>query len=163
MCNFNQQNFNKLVIVTYTAAEMETEWKKHSLDEVETLPGEKALVSFRTQKLEEVGEVLTPTIAQDQPQVHWTVEDGKFYTVFMIDPDAPSRANPSKREWFHWGVINIPGCDIDKGEVFAPYIGAGPPPNTGGSPKFSYYHIHNKIRCFLIRNVKAHQLDINSN
>jgi phosphatidylethanolamine-binding protein (PEBP) family uncharacterized protein len=47
------------------------------------------------------------------------------------DPDAPSRADPEFREWRHWLVVNIPGCDIDKGEVAAAYIGSGPPEGTG--------------------------------
>lgn len=33
------------------------------------------------------------------------------------DPDAPSRAEPTFREWHHWLVVNIPGTDISKGEA----------------------------------------------
>jgi phosphatidylethanolamine-binding protein (PEBP) family uncharacterized protein len=38
-------------------------------------------------------------------------------TLFVTDPDAPSRAEPSKREVLHWLVVNIPGNEIKKGEV----------------------------------------------
>ena len=47
------------------------------------------------------------------------------------DPDAPSRADPSWREWRHWLVGNIPGTEVSKGEVLSEYIGAGPPEGTG--------------------------------
>jgi len=47
------------------------------------------------------------------------------------DPDAPSRKEPTYREWHHWLVGNVPGNDISKGEVLSAYIGSGPPPNTG--------------------------------
>jgi phosphatidylethanolamine-binding protein (PEBP) family uncharacterized protein len=36
----------------------------------------------------------------------------------VADPDAPSRVNPTMREWHHWLVVNIPGNDVKKGEVF---------------------------------------------
>ena len=61
----------------------------------------------------------------------------------MSDPDAPSRADPKYQEWFiavisrinfsrrHWVVVNIPGSDVSKGNVAAPYMGPGPPPKTG--------------------------------
>ena len=49
----------------------------------------------------------------------------------LVDPDAPSRADPKWGEWRHWLVINIPGCDVSKGEALSVYIGSGPPPDTG--------------------------------
>lgn len=49
----------------------------------------------------------------------------------MTDPDAPSRKEPTFREWHHWLVGNIPGDNVLKGEVLSEYIGSGPPPDTG--------------------------------
>lgn len=49
----------------------------------------------------------------------------------MTDPDAPSRAEPTYREWSHWLITNIPGDDVSKGEVLSAYIGSGPPQGTG--------------------------------
>lgn len=49
----------------------------------------------------------------------------------MTDPDAPSRKNPQFREYHHWLVVNIPGCDIAKGDVLTAYVGSGPPEGTG--------------------------------
>ena len=50
---------------------------------------------------------------------------------FFIDPDAPSRENPTNREFLHWLVGNIPGDDVEKGDILAPYVGSGPPKGTG--------------------------------
>ncbi|KAF8411063.1 hypothetical protein HHK36_003602 [Tetracentron sinense] len=32
-----------------------------------------------------------------------------FYTLIMVDPDAPSPSDPSLREYLHWLVTDIPG------------------------------------------------------
>lgn len=47
------------------------------------------------------------------------------------DPDAPSRANPSEREWLHWAVVNIPGSNVTAGNTIAEYVGSGPPKDSG--------------------------------
>jgi len=65
-----------------------------------------------------------------EPDVKWSPADkNTFYTLVKVDPDAPSRENHYNREWRHWLVVNIPGSDISKGEVLAPY--AGPHPSKG--------------------------------
>ena len=37
----------------------------------------------------------------------------------MVDPDAPSRDNPTAAQWLHWLVVNIPGRrrDISQGNI----------------------------------------------
>lgn len=47
------------------------------------------------------------------------------------DPDAPSRANATRREIRHWLVVNIEGNDVTAGEELFGYRGSGPPPGTG--------------------------------
>lgn len=49
----------------------------------------------------------------------------------VVDPDAPSRAEPKFREWHHWCVVNVPGGDISKGDVLSEYIGSAPPQGSG--------------------------------
>ena len=39
------------------------------------------------------------------------------YTLVLSDPDAPSPAMPTSREFLHWIVTNAPFGDITKGEV----------------------------------------------
>jgi len=55
-----------------------------------------------------MGQVITPTQAQVAPVVGWEAEKGAYYTLVLTDPDAPSRASPSLREWVHWVRVNIP-------------------------------------------------------
>ena len=49
----------------------------------------------------------------------------------MIDPDAPSMADPKFRHYKHWVVVNIPANDVTAGQTLTAYIGAGPPKGTG--------------------------------
>ncbi|KAJ3246002.1 hypothetical protein HK104_007917 [Borealophlyctis nickersoniae] len=53
------------------------------------------------------------------------------YTLTMIDPDAPSRSDPNLGEWRHWVIANIPGADINKGEVLSEWDAPAPPQGTG--------------------------------
>lgn len=77
------------------------------------------------------GNELTPTAVQNKPNVEWAAEEGSFYTLLMTDPDAPSRTNPKMREWHHWLIGNIPGNQVDKGDVITDYVGSGPPKGSG--------------------------------
>ncbi|XP_078430757.1 protein HEADING DATE 3A-like [Wolffia australiana] len=80
-----------------------------------------------------VGEVLNPFIRSVYPRVEYTklaingtsfkpsavarrprVEIGgddmrTFYTLVLVDPDAPSPTSPTLREYLHWLVVDIPG------------------------------------------------------
>src|SRR5262249_36572804 len=51
---------------------------------------------------------------------------GQYYTLAMVDPDVPSRRKPTKREFKHWLVVNIPGVDVAKGHIIAAYRGSAP-------------------------------------
>lgn len=80
------------------------------------------------------GNTLTPTQVQDVPHVKWSTAGdaaGQLYTLVLTDPDAPSRAEPTYREWHHWLVGNIPGTDVRAGETLSAYVGSGPPYGTG--------------------------------
>jgi len=107
-----------------------------------------------------LGNELTTTNVKDQPSVSWNADPNSFYTlcltgkysiiltnrlqvfkfniiVFIViptthsEPDAPSRAEPTQREWHHWLVGNIPGGNVSLGETLSGYIGSGPLPNIG--------------------------------
>ena len=78
------------------------------------------------------GNILTPTHVRRPPVVAFKPNPtNKLYTIIMIDPDAPSRQEPMYREFVHWVVVNMPGCDVTAGETVAPYFGAAPPCNSG--------------------------------
>lgn len=67
----------------------------------------------------------------EEPELIWEVVAGRLYTVLFVDPDAPSRDNPIYRSFLHWLVVNVPGTDIDGGEVLAPFLKSQPPPGSG--------------------------------
>lgn len=79
----------------------------------------------------DLGNVLQPTQVKDAPQVKWEAEKGAYYTLVMVDPDAPSRSDPKFREIRHWLVMNIPDNVVENGDTVIEYIGAGPPKGTG--------------------------------
>lgn len=51
--------------------------------------------------------------------------------IIYEDPDAPSRAQPTSREFRHWLKVNIPGSHLDKGETIFEYYSPTPPQGTG--------------------------------
>lgn len=77
------------------------------------------------------GNELKPSITSEQPSLSWPSMKNKFYTVLMVDPDAPSRSNPYFREFVHWHVVNIPGKNVSKGKSVVDYVGPCPPAGTG--------------------------------
>uniref|UniRef100_A0A0N5AG78 Phosphatidylethanolamine-binding protein n=1 Tax=Syphacia muris TaxID=451379 RepID=A0A0N5AG78_9BILA len=77
------------------------------------------------------GKTFPPTLVKSVPSVSWDPEYSSYYTLMMIDPDVPSRANPDYRQELHWLIVNIPAEDVAAGEVIAPYKPASPLPKTG--------------------------------
>jgi len=101
-------------------------------DVIDVVPANAITIEFDSGVSAVNGNELTPTQVKNQPiKVEWPVEDGAFYTLCFLDPDAPSRAEPTLGEVHHWLVTNIPGNDISKGEVLIGYIGSGAPKGTG--------------------------------
>uniref|UniRef100_U5EQ08 Putative phosphatidylethanolamine-binding protein n=1 Tax=Corethrella appendiculata TaxID=1370023 RepID=U5EQ08_9DIPT len=107
--------------------------EKHQVvpDVIDAAPAEVAKVNYVSGVQVSEGNELTPTQVKDQPSVEWNADSSSFYTLCMTDPDAPSRNEPTYREWHHWLVGNIPGKDISKGDVLSAYVGSGPPQGTG--------------------------------
>lgn len=79
----------------------------------------------------ELGNELTPMQVKDPPCATWPADKWTYYTLIMLDPDVPSRCDPSDREWHHWLIGNIPGNKLSKGQVVYKYIGVLPHPDTG--------------------------------
>ncbi|KAL9233531.1 hypothetical protein vseg_008515 [Gypsophila vaccaria] len=51
-----------------------------------------------------------PSQVVNQPRVDIGGDDLRtFYTLVMVDPDAPSPSDPNLREYLHWLVTDIPG------------------------------------------------------
>jgi hypothetical protein len=97
--------------------------------------------------LRQRGTQVKPTQVRDAPNMFWEAaaagaldddplaaapdEDVKHYALALIDPDAPSSADPSSRSFLHWLVVNIPGNAIEDGQTVRSYLGAFPPAATG--------------------------------
>ncbi|KAH0676642.1 hypothetical protein AABB24_009971 [Solanum stoloniferum] len=55
------------------------------------------------------GCALRPSQVVNQPRVDIGGDDLRiFYTLIMVDPDAPNPSNPNLREYLHWLVTDIP-------------------------------------------------------
>ncbi|XP_068277532.1 phosphatidylethanolamine-binding protein 4 [Nyctibius grandis] len=70
------------------------------------------------------------------PRVRYAkAEKSKKYVLVLVDPDAPSRADPKNRFWRHWLVTDIPGTELRtgdiKGHVLTGYMRPTPPPRSG--------------------------------
>lgn len=115
--------------------QLEAAMKEHGIvpSIIDSAPTSSAGVFYTTGKaLMNHGNELKPSQVQEQPDVvAWKAQPNTLYTILMIDPDAPSRADPKYGDGLHWLVVNAPGMDISKGETFAEYVGSGPPQGTG--------------------------------
>ena len=110
---------------------LETKFKNEQIipDVVDEAPRSTLVVTFGTLQVD-LGNELTPTQVNSPPSVAWWPEDNSYYTLVFTDPDAPSRANPIRREFLHWLVGNIPGGDVSKGEVLAEFLSSAPPKDS---------------------------------
>ncbi|XP_058130176.1 protein D3-like [Anopheles ziemanni] len=100
-------------------------------DVIDVAPKEFAKISYPSGVTVEGGNELRPTQVKDQPKVEWTTEPDAFYTLFMVDPDAPNRQEPKFREIGHWLVGNIPGTKVEDGDHMYGFVGSGPPNGSG--------------------------------
>ena len=66
---------------------------------------------------------------QLKPKIKFNIPANKYYTLIMVDPDAPSILNPINKYWLHWMVIS-------NNETIVNFQPPNPPPNTG---KHRYY------------------------
>ena len=88
-------------------------------DVIDRAPTHKVIIKFADDVIVDLGNKLTPTQVKYRPKtIVWpTVSPNSYYTLAMVDPDAPSRAKPEWRETLHWLVVNIPGNQISKGKT----------------------------------------------
>ncbi|XP_064459467.1 protein D3-like [Ornithodoros turicata] len=108
--------------------------KSHGLvpDVISQVPRNAVVVTYHDGDVR-MGNTLRPSQAAHEPtSVIFRAEAGSFYTLVMVDPDAPSRQNPKMRHWLHWLVVNIPSsCDLRAGTPVTEYAGPTPPRGSG--------------------------------
>lgn len=62
---------------------------------------------------------------RNSPLVSYDKDPNKWYTLMMVDPDAPSPSNPEYRYWLHWLVVNQ--STKSDGNIINEYNGPDPP------------------------------------
>lgn len=67
-------------------------------DVISVAPRRIARVTYCSGAWANLGKELTPTQVKDMPTVKWSVDPSALYTLVFIDPDAPSRQEPTQRE-----------------------------------------------------------------
>lgn len=100
-------------------------------DVIDSKPGESIKVEYADGVQVLQGNELKPTQVKDLPKFTFKAQSDKLYTLAMVDPDAPSRAEPKLREVLHYLVSNIPGSEVEKANTLVEYVGSGPPKGTG--------------------------------
>ncbi|KAG0267014.1 hypothetical protein BG011_009762 [Mortierella polycephala] len=95
-------------------------------------------ISYGENKDVALGNTLAVPETQNPPQVSFQADSpNDKYTLIMTDPDAPSRKEPSMREYRHWVVSNIFGTSdfqpaaVSQGTELTEYMGPAPPKGSG--------------------------------
>lgn len=68
------------------------------------------------------GNTLDISQVSKQPDVRYTSDAKKLYTLMMVDPDAPIADAPVLGQILHWLVVNIPRDFVNNGDTLAEYI-----------------------------------------
>eukprot|EP00062_Callorhinchus_milii_P026834 gi/632989423/ref/XP_007883640.1/ PREDICTED: phosphatidylethanolamine-binding protein 1-like [Callorhinchus milii] len=116
------------------------DWDKMSLTDVDEAPAAGLKVKFNGLEITKMGQTLTPTQVKNLPLfINWKgMKPKSLYTLLLVDLDAPSRQNPTAREWFHFMLNDMKGNDLDTGIVQTEFISAMPPQNSGKSNTYLY-------------------------
>ena len=48
------------------------------------------------------GSTLAYSEIQERPELVWKADPNSLYTMYMVNPDVPSRKEPEEAEWQHW-------------------------------------------------------------
>lgn len=85
------------------------------------------------------GSIVNQCETKSSPIIRYTGAEDGYYTLMMVDPDAPSHKNPTEAEWRHWVVGNIPASTLRSGfndctagiSILTKYNEPFPPPSSG--------------------------------
>lgn len=69
-------------------------------------------------------DTLTKSNTSIKPTIKYKSLNSKYYTIIMIDPDAPSHENPIYKYYLHWLIVNTKDTIVD-------YVGSNPPKDSG--------------------------------
>lgn len=74
------------------------------------------------------GQEVNINITKKTPVVKYDAVTIDFYTLVMIDLDAPDPHRPVFAQFLHWLVVDIPGNQVSKGKPKKDYMAPSPPP-----------------------------------
>ncbi|KAJ0172957.1 hypothetical protein K1T71_011133 [Dendrolimus kikuchii] len=106
-------------------------WNELVPDILTNTPTRWLSVRFPSGVKSQLGNSLSLQDVVQEPKLNWEVVAGTFYTVLFVDPDALSRETAEYRSFLHWLVVNVPGTNIDAGEIIAPFLKPQPPAGSG--------------------------------
>ncbi|KAJ1696544.1 hypothetical protein LUZ63_005056 [Rhynchospora breviuscula] len=91
------------------------------------------------------GSELKPSQVVSEPRIEIGGRDTRnLYTLVMVDPDSPSPSNPTKREYLHWLVTDIPETtNASYGNEVVCYESPKP---TAGIHRFVYVLFRQTVR-----------------
>jgi phosphatidylethanolamine-binding protein (PEBP) family uncharacterized protein len=75
--------------------------------------------------------VLTRQEAMEHIHIQWNANGDKLYTVIIYDNDAPYPDNNYLSPFIHLLEVNIPGDDMNSGDVMVRYMPPNPPTGSG--------------------------------
>ncbi|KAK8756879.1 hypothetical protein V5799_000420 [Amblyomma americanum] len=78
--------------------------------------------------------MVMPTATSEAPEVSLkgAINCMPPFALVMVDPDVPSREQPTERSRVHWMVLNANSTErLHEGEEAVPYSGPSPPEGTG--------------------------------
>lgn len=92
--------FSCVSLLTIKCDANESKWRASSIvpDVISTDPSETASVTYENNIIVDGGNELKPRDVKNIPQIKWNADEDKYYTLAMVDPDAPSRTEPKFRE-----------------------------------------------------------------
>ena len=108
-------------------------------DVIRAAPKKLLSVEFDSGEAACLGNLLASIQTRTEPRYNWTSESKNYFTLIMVDPDAPSHILPFFGQILHQMVVNIPSVErFYEGQSIFRY-GAPAPPGTAHRYLFLVY------------------------
>ncbi|KRT83841.1 hypothetical protein AMK59_3674, partial [Oryctes borbonicus] len=75
------------------------------------------------------GNMIKPSEAKWKPNIFYKTNNESLWTLILTNPDG--HLTKQNSEYVHWFIGNIPGNNIEKGEIIVDYLQPFPPKGTG--------------------------------
>ena len=82
---------------------------------------------------------LTADVTRFNPMMRWDAKPDSFYTVIVSNLDINNRRNRTLSEYWHWLVVNVPGGNVDQGQVQLDLLHPLVMPDGDGDHRFGYF------------------------